>query len=66
MGGFHLMGKSRSEVDTIISDMKKLGVRYVAPCHCTGDKARKLFQQSYREHFISIGVGKRIDGKELP
>lgn len=66
MGGFHLMGKSRSEVDTIISDMKKLGVRYVGPCHCTGDKARELFQQAYREYFISIGVGKRIDGKELP
>ncbi len=65
MGGFHLMGKSRSEVDTIISDMKKLGVRYVGPCHCTGDKARELFQQAYREHFISIGVGKRIDSKEL-
>lgn len=66
MGGFHLVGKSRSEVDTIISDMKKLGVRYVGPCHCTGDKARELFQQAYRKHFISIGVGKRIDGKELP
>ncbi|MEA3373130.1 MAG: MBL fold metallo-hydrolase [Campylobacterota bacterium] len=66
MGGFHMMGKSRSEVDTIISNMKKFGVRYVGPCHCTGDKARDLFQQAYREHFISLGVGKRIDSKELP
>lgn len=66
MGGFHLMGKSRSEIETIISDMQKLGVHYVGPCHCTGDKARDLFQQAYREHFISIGVGKRIDAKELP
>ena len=66
MGGFHLVGKSRREVDTIISDMKKLGVHYVGPCHCTGDKARKLFQQAYQEHFISIGVGKRINSKKLP
>jgi len=66
MGGFHLINKSRSEIDSIVSDMKKMGVHYVGPCHCSGDKARYLFQQAYREHFISIGVGKRIDGKELP
>lgn len=66
MGGYHLTTKSRSEVETIISDMKKLGVRYVGPCHCTGDKARDLFQQAYWEHFISIGVGKKVDVKELP
>jgi 7,8-dihydropterin-6-yl-methyl-4-(beta-D-ribofuranosyl)aminobenzene 5'-phosphate synthase len=66
MGGFHLAAKSRSEVETIISDMKKLGVRYVGPCHCTGDKARGLFQQAYRERFINLGVGKNVNTKELP
>lgn len=66
MGGFHLMDKNRREIETIISNMKKLGVRYVGPCHCTGNKARDLFQQAYREHFINIGVGKRIDVTELP
>ena len=65
MGGFHLINKSRSEIDAIVSDMKKMGVRYVGPCHCSGDKARELFEQAYREHYIRIGAGKRIDGKEL-
>jgi 7,8-dihydropterin-6-yl-methyl-4-(beta-D-ribofuranosyl)aminobenzene 5'-phosphate synthase len=66
MGGFHLIGKSGSEIEKIISDMKKLDVRYVGPCHCTGDKAKGLFQQAYRERFISIGVGKKVNAKELP
>jgi len=47
-----------------ILDMQKLGVRYVGPCHCSGDKSRELFEQAYKEHFISIGVG-NVNSKKL-
>lgn len=65
MGGFHLKSKSEGEIKTIISEIQKLGVRYVGPCHCSGDKARDLFQEAYGEHYIPVGVGKRIDMQEL-
>lgn len=65
MGGFHLKSKSREEIKMIISEMQKLGVRYVGPCHCSGERARDLFQEAYREHYIPVGIGKRIDIKDL-
>lgn len=65
MGGFHLKSKDSSEIKMIISEMQKLGVRYTAPCHCSGDRARDLFLEAYGEHYIPVGVGKTIDTKAL-
>jgi len=43
-----------------------MGVQKVAPCHCTGDRARRLFEQDYRDGFIRAGVGRviRVDENE--
>jgi 7,8-dihydropterin-6-yl-methyl-4-(beta-D-ribofuranosyl)aminobenzene 5'-phosphate synthase len=49
----------------IISHFKKLDVRYVGPCHCTGDKAKQLFQREYGKKFIHVGVGKVINLEAL-
>ncbi len=65
MGGFHLMGKTASEIESIVSDFKKLGVKYAAPCHCTGEAAIEMFHQSYQEHFVDISVGRIIDISDL-
>lgn len=65
MGGFHLSGKNTSEIENIIRDFKKLGVRYVGPCHCTGDKARQLFEREYQENYIDAGAGKIITMDDL-
>jgi 7,8-dihydropterin-6-yl-methyl-4-(beta-D-ribofuranosyl)aminobenzene 5'-phosphate synthase len=60
LGGFHLGGKSRKEIEGITSEFRRLGVRKVAPCHCTGDQAIRMFRQEYGEDFIQAGVGKVI------
>lgn len=60
MGGFHLEEESRSELETFLSLFKILGVQQVAPCHCSGEAARKLFQKAYRDGYIEAGVGRRI------
>lgn len=57
VGGFHLGGASRRHIERIISEFQRVGVQAVAPCHCTGDKARDLFRQAYGEDFIACGVG---------
>lgn len=60
MGGFHLGGKSDKELEQIIADFKRLGVYCAGPCHCSGDKARSLFQKAYGEDFLEVGVGSVI------
>lgn len=60
LGGFHLLSKSDREIESVIGAFKKMGVKKVAPCHCTGDRARKLFEQGYRDGFIRAGVGRVI------
>jgi len=65
MGGFHLGGESKGEIENIISSFRKLGVSYVGPCHCSGDTARQLFKQEYGENFINVGVGRVVTMNDL-
>ena len=65
MGGFHLMGMSMNKMDQIFVRFRDLGVRYVGPCHCTGETQIKAFEKSYGEHFLKVGVGKVIRIKDL-
>ena len=63
MGGFHLLDKSKDEILRTIHALKRLGVRKVAPSHCTGDEATGLFRKSWGEDFVEGGLGAII---ELP
>ena len=61
MGGFHLGGASQSQVQAIIDELRQLGVRQVAPCHCTGDQARRWFAVAFGRDCILAGVGQVIE-----
>jgi len=60
LGGFHLYGMNAFKIKEIINEIKEEKVKKVAPCHCSGDLARKLFEEAYKDNFILAGVGKRI------
>jgi len=60
LGGFHLAGFDKQEIKEIIARFRELGVTQVGPAHCSGDEARELFAQEYKNDFITIGVGKKI------
>lgn len=60
MGGFHLGGKSKAEIAAILAEFRQLGVKQVAPCHCTGDRAIAMFAAEYGDDFIRAGVGRVI------
>jgi len=60
IGGFHLRDKSKPEIAAIIEDFRQMGVRRVAPCHCTGDRAIAMFASEYGDDFVSAGVGRTI------
>ena len=61
LGGFHLMGKHNKTIEPIIDKFKQLGVKKVAPAHCSGKNATKLFKEVYRENFVEAKVGNIID-----
>jgi len=65
MGGFHLHNHSDSAIKSIIKEFHEMGVKYAAPCHCSGENARKLFKKDYQDNFIDIGAGKIILPEEL-
>ena len=60
IGGFHLLGASPSQLSHIAKSLGTLGVEKVAPCHCSGDDAKKLFKDYFGENYIDCGVGKEI------
>jgi len=65
IGGFHLEWATAGKVQKIIAAFEGRGVRYVAPTHCSGERARHLFQQQYGTRYIEAGVGKTISLADL-
>jgi len=66
MGGFHLTGASQAAIEGIVEDFQRLGVQKVAPCHCSGDLARGIFEGAYGGDFIRAGVGSRLEVRMMP
>jgi 7,8-dihydropterin-6-yl-methyl-4-(beta-D-ribofuranosyl)aminobenzene 5'-phosphate synthase len=60
MGGLHLKDKSAGEIGAVITELKQLGVQKIAPCHCTGEQAIRLFEAAFGPDFIRAGAGLRL------
>ncbi|MGC9359608.1 MAG: MBL fold metallo-hydrolase [Anaerolineae bacterium] len=61
MGGFHLSGTGQAGIRSIVDDFQELGVHRVAPTHCSGDLARRMFKEAYGDAFVSAGAGLRLE-----
>jgi len=61
LGGFHLGITSDTKLKQIVKQFRKIGVEKVGPCHCSGERCRKLFLDEYETDFIEVGVGKIIE-----
>jgi 7,8-dihydropterin-6-yl-methyl-4-(beta-D-ribofuranosyl)aminobenzene 5'-phosphate synthase len=61
LGGFHLGGFDAAEIDAIICHFQNVGVRAVAPAHCTGDEAMSRFRDAFGDACIEMGAGREID-----
>lgn len=61
MGGFHLLSTSRKGIDKIVSEFKKMGVKKVSPCHCSGELCQEIFEQNYKKDYVRLGVGARVE-----
>ncbi len=65
LGGFHLMNDTDADIERTVARFRELGVEYVAPTHCSGDRTRTIFAREYQEHFLAVGVGSVIRIGEL-
>jgi 7,8-dihydropterin-6-yl-methyl-4-(beta-D-ribofuranosyl)aminobenzene 5'-phosphate synthase len=59
-GGFHLGGEPPSRLESIAKELRRLSVRKVAPCHCSGEGTRSFFREKFGPDYLESGVGRRI------
>jgi len=59
-GGFHLLDKSEKEMNTIISEIKNIGVVKCGATHCTGDSQIKMFKEAFGDNYVELGVGNSV------
>lgn len=60
MGGFHLLRASTGELDAVIEAFRRMGVKEVAPSHCSGDRTRSRFRKEYKDRYIEGGAGRAL------
>ena len=60
LGGFHMGSMSDRQIRQVISQLRELGLERAAPCHCSGDQARRLFAEEFGEDYIALGVGSKL------
>jgi len=61
IGGFHLFGADEITVIAVAEELLHLGVKRVAPCHCTGDENRQIFADVFGELFVDARAGEVIE-----
>lgn len=60
VGGFHLIPFDRAQITQLVELLRKEGVARVAPGHCSGHLAFKIFKDFYGKNFIYAGLGESI------
>jgi 7,8-dihydropterin-6-yl-methyl-4-(beta-D-ribofuranosyl)aminobenzene 5'-phosphate synthase len=61
LGGFHLKDNGREENLRIISGLRDLGVRRVAPTHCTGSGATRMMCEVFGAGFMKVSEGDTLE-----
>ncbi len=59
-GGFHLMNKSKKDIQSIIDRFGQIGVRKCGATHCTGEQQMEWFRQAYGDDYVGLGTGRII------
>ncbi len=65
MGGFHLGGAKKEQLEAIASSFDKNGVRYCGASHCTGDDSIDYFKHRYGDRYVRLGAGRIVKGSEF-
>ena len=58
LGGFHLFRSNGEDVKNTVQKIFKMELLNIAPIHCTGSNARKIFREVFTSGYIEAGAGK--------
>lgn len=61
LGGFHLSGAPRGEVERVMDRLAGLGVERVYPMHCSGDEAKRTLRERHPQRYGEARTGSRIE-----
>jgi len=61
IGGFHLVGLEKDQIEDIVLTLKNLGVKRVFAGHCTGFDALCVFNNVFEDNFARFHVGSIIE-----
>jgi len=61
IGGFHMSSRSREDCERTVKNLLKLGIRLIAPIHCSGDTIRKLLDEKYNEYYLRAYIGTKVE-----
>jgi 7,8-dihydropterin-6-yl-methyl-4-(beta-D-ribofuranosyl)aminobenzene 5'-phosphate synthase len=59
MGGLHLSGATEKVIPETVADLKKFGLKLLAPGHCTGWRALTAIANVFGDGLVPSAVGKR-------
>jgi 7,8-dihydropterin-6-yl-methyl-4-(beta-D-ribofuranosyl)aminobenzene 5'-phosphate synthase len=59
MGGLHLSGINERVIPQTVSDLKKFGLKVLAPGHCTGWRALSQMAREFGSELVPSAVGKK-------
>jgi 7,8-dihydropterin-6-yl-methyl-4-(beta-D-ribofuranosyl)aminobenzene 5'-phosphate synthase len=65
LGGFHLLYDTDSRIQKIVERFKSMGVRHVAPTHCSGTIAQNIFKKGFKGNYLNCGVGRVLSATDL-
>lgn len=60
-GGFDTGSMTAYQVQALAAELRGLGVKRVAPCHCSGDTARAWLREEFGEDFVENGAGMTME-----
>lgn len=60
-GGFHLMQYTDQQMQTIVDDLKQLGIQNVGATHCTGDRQIAFIKDNFEDSFVQLGTGRVLE-----
>ncbi|HOE69144.1 MAG TPA: MBL fold metallo-hydrolase [Candidatus Omnitrophota bacterium] len=61
IGGFHLKDNTDENNKRIIDELQQLGIRRIAPLHCTGKRASEMISKALGQGFIQVKEGGILD-----
>lgn len=56
LGGMHLIKASKDRIEGTIKTLKELDIQIIAPCHCSGQEAKKTIEQAIPKAYVDCSA----------